>query len=545
MTRIVGIFLLLISFPSWALVPVEGLLMGEADTDIQSDPLNLVFSNHYDEGQLEENKKVKLYHRTYTQGEDLAESCSYLGPMTFARPWQQTQARRSIAATLQYLGLDLTVKAIGAYAKKLQIPEGEYQKLSSNILKNYCSQNITVYSIKHLRQSLAYYYQNPQAASVPSLASSPFAANDVKNKTESPEARAREFEQVIKNFRAFCSWGGDPDDYRMLSPYLSNRYIMAFVVKNLSSIKDAVEESSLKVRLKFSQDTVQVRCDNLICRKDTFENFSRAFPQSLGSTGLFTEVSKHYCDHFRMQSYSASATIPTVKAWIKSTELETPILETSMFISLMTGVPDLHFGLETYRDVPLLVKSSIDTRWMSWSKTVLQTFGRTLFYEESLKVKVEPRRNVLALRSEGFRVDFSVTLGEMDRVIQENDKLKLAFELNLSKNFLHSLRSKWNALEKDVDLEGQRLYRQEVAAYVELQLKEKKKYFSQKIWNENFSALIADELIAQSMKYQGPLFDSYSDQIIRVPIKFSYGLFALSYLRNRSEFNSGKYKIYL
>ena len=49
-------------------------------------------------------------------------------------------------------------------------------------------------------------------------------------------------------------------------------------------------------------------------------------------------------------------------------ELEDPIFETSFFISLMTGVPDAIFGVESYRDLPVIAKSSIEERWQLWGE---------------------------------------------------------------------------------------------------------------------------------------------------------------------------------
>ncbi len=545
MTKLVGFLTVFLCASCWALAPVEGLLLGEVDADLQSDPLNFIFSNDYDQSQFGENRKVKVYHSTYHRGQELHESCGYLGAITYATPWQETQARRTIVATLQYLGLDMAVKAIGTYAKDLQVSEAEYRQLATNLVRNYCSKNITVYSLRLLEESLKHYYANPVPASMPSVATSPFASAAVKNKTQTPEARSREFEQVIKNFRALCSWGGDVDDYRMLAPYLSNRYIMAFVMNNLAGISYQLPDASREVRRVWDDRTVQVACTDLICRRESPQAFQRIFPLSLGSTGVATDVAKQYCQHFRMQGYSNLRTLPEVKGWVKAQELESPIFETSMFLSLLTGVPDLVFGADAYQDIPLLVKSSIDDRWNRWAKVVLETFSRSLFYEESLKVRVDPRTDRLSLRTDGFGVNVNVTLGELDRLLRDTDKLKLSFDLDLSKNFFRSLRTRWTALAREVDTDGQEALKKEIAAFVELQLQQKRRYFTQSIWNENFSYLIAEELISQALRYEGPLFESYADRMLKVPIKFSYGLFALSYLRNRTDLSSGKFKLNL
>lgn len=534
MIKLLGYLFFLVSFEIHALVPVEGILMGEAQEDIQSDPLKSVFNNIYDESVIAENKKVKLYRAFYQGGENLTESCSFYDPSKYKSVWQEKQAKRTVAATLQYLGLDLTIKALGAYAKSNNVNEDDFKKLSSNLVKNYCSKNVTVFSLKTIERSLLYYYSNPLPGVVPSLETSPFAPSILKEATARSSARSREFDLVIKNFRAFCSWGGDPDDYRLMTDYLQNPFIMSFVIKNLLSFKDIVDDKYLSVKTGPSPDTVQVSCTDLICRKSTHKEFTEKFPLSAGSTGITTDLYKLYCHHFRFQDKSINS-IPQVKAWLKSSEIEDPIFETSQFISLVSGVPDFFNGVETYKDVPMLAKSSIDERWTLWSKTVLNVFSRELYYEESLKVRVAPRRNRADIASKGFEIDFNITLGELDRIVTDNDKLDLEFDLKLTKNYFRMIRSKWDYLEKNVDMDGQKLFREELAQYINHQLKEKEKLFSQKIWNDDFGRLIGDELLQQAILYRGSMFESYKDEVLRVPVKFSYGIFALSYLRHRGD----------
>lgn len=544
MIRFVGYLFMLVTFSAHALVPVEGILMGEAQSDIQNDPLSAIFSEIYDKTQFGENKKLKLYHATYSSGQNLNESCGYLGVPVYSTVWQEKQARRSFAATLQYIGLDTSIKAIGAYAKKMDVTPDNFKTLTNNLIKNYCSKNVTIFSLRNIEKSLQYYYENPQMTIIPSIESSPFATPQVKISTEKPNARSREFDLVIRNFRDFCSWGGDTDDYRMMTSYLSNRYIMAFVMKNLLGVQDKVDDKLQKVITVSSADTVQIGCTDLICRKTTMENFKLKFPLSAGSTGIDTDLSKLYCHHFRFQN-APQKTTPEVKAWIKAEELEDPIFNTSQFISVMTGVPDFFNGVDSYVDIPLLVRSSVDDRWNQWARNVLNSFSRDLLYEESLKVKVEPRRDLASLGTKGFLIDFSITLGEMDRILKDNDKLGLTFDLKLSKNYIRSLRTKWGVMEKEADFEGQKLFKEEIARYINLQIKSKEKLFTQKLWNDDFSKLIGEELLQQALTYRGNLFDSYQDEVLRVPVKFQYGLFAIAYLRYRADVAAGRLKVSL
>jgi hypothetical protein len=107
------------------------------------------------------------------------------------------------------------------------------------------------------------------------------------------------------------------------------------------------------------------------------------------------------------------------------------------------------------------------------------------------------------------------------------------------------IRTKWSVLEKEADFEGQKHFKEEIANYINLQLKDKEKLFTQKLWNEDFAKLIGEELLQQALSYRGSMFNSYQDEVLRVPVKFSYGLFAISYLRYRSDVAAGRLKVSL
>ena len=110
---------------------------------------------------------------------------------------------------------------------------------------------------------------------------------------------------------------------------------------------------------------------------------------------------------------------------------------------------------------------------------------------------------------------------------------------------MRHLFTKWNSLSSQVDNEGQKAFKKDIATYIEQQITVKEKLFLQKMWNSEFSRLIADELLAQALAYKGTMFDSYKDELLTVPVNFSYGIFAISYLRYRSDVNAGRLKLNL
>jgi len=533
------------AFSAWALKPIEGVLLGEAREELQHDPLKLIFSESFDKNVPLENQRVKLFREQYVQGIQLKESCNYYSEPKYSSPWKEKQSRKFITSTLQYLGLDLTVKAIGAYAKKNSLDESDFSKQASNLVRNYCSKNLTVFSLKLLEKNLIYYYKNPVEDILPTAENSPFISQKFKKLTSSEKYLNNQFQQVLNNFRAFCSWGGSTDDYRLLVPYLKNPFIMSFVMNHLAGQKYQFDNSQEKFFLKSNPaSTVQVTCDDFICRRDSFEGFKNKFPFSLGSTGLKEDLAKSYCFHFSKIDYETE-TIPEVKKWIKELEVENPVFETSAFLSIINGFPDAIFGVENYVDLISVSKSSFDERWDKWSSEAIKVFSKDLFFEEPLKIKTLARRDPVSLRVDGFGINFQLTLGEMDRVMDTNDKISTYFHLKLSKNYLRSIRVKWVEASRNVDNEAQKKTLEDIKSYIALQLKEKEKFFKQSIWNEDFERLIAEELLGQAIAYEGSLFKSFEDQMIKIPIKLSYGLFALNYIRYRADINAGRLKLKL
>jgi hypothetical protein len=540
LSKLVSIFLFLLSFQTLALVPVEGLILGEANVEYQVDPLNYIFKKESADVAPTELEKFGIYKARIQNGMELERSCSNNAQPKYASSWDEKQAKRNVAATLQYIGLDTSVKMIGAMSKII-LKEEEFKNLADNLVTNYCSKNLTVYSLRLLRSTLTHYYNNPMNEIIPDISSSPYAPLSFKSKTGTRDGHSKELNLAIRNFKSFCSWGNDVSDYRLIAPYLKNKFVMAEVFRNLNGwdygfnvkYKTAVREGG--------RSNVFVNCDNLICRRVDVVEFRKKIPRVVGSRGIYADLESLYCHHFRFQDYK-NDTIPQVRKWIKEAELEDPILETSFFFSILAKVPDPTVTSENYSDLQTLAKTSFEERWNKWSSTMLSTFSTGLLFEESLKVKIHPRRNVHALNTDGFGLDLSVTLGELDRILNDTDKFKLSFSLKLTKNYMRYIRTRWLELSNQIDSEGQKNFKHEIAKYIELQIVEKEKLFSQRMWNKEFSSLIADELLAQTLAYRGTFFDSYKEELLTIPVNFSYGVFALGYIRYRADVNAGRLK---
>jgi hypothetical protein len=529
--KMLGYSLLLMTLNVHALVPVEGILMGEAELEYQQDPLTRIFTQTFEKPLPEESARLKKFQSIYEEGYLLMNSCSkHEEPRYFSQGQLQT-VRRSVAATLQYIGIDSAIKTIATYARKNEMSEENYQRLSSNLVKNFCSKNITIISLKNIEKSFGHYFEHPVPEMLPTVVASPFVSQNIKEATESLQARSREFDTAIRMFRSFCSWGGDVADYRMLAPYLKSPFIQGMLISKMSRNDD---------------EGFKVVCRDLVCRKAIELEFTRFFPTTMGSTGIVSDLEKQYCSHFRLLDYEPKRTIENVAEWIKKSELEAPLFETGFFISLMTGVPDFMFAVNKYSDLPLLLKGPVDERWNLWAKNSVNSFSHDLYYEESLRVRAEPRRNVAQIKYEGFKINFDVTLGEIDRLLKDKDKISLSFDLNLPKNYLRNMRSEWISMQKHLASEEEKTaFLEKNARYIGVYLAPKEKLFQQKMWNDQFPRLVSHELLEQVLRYEGDAFESYKDEMINVPVTFSYGVFALNYLRYRSDVQKGRLKVNL
>lgn len=532
-------------FPAWvlALVPVEGILRGQANLEYQQDPLRFIFP-HIGIDNSEDAKKVKLYSHRYQMGDELVESCRFYGPITYGESFRFDQAKRSVAATLQYLGLDTSIKAIGALAREVGVEESGFENLAENAVNQYCSKNLSVFSLKTIKASLKHYYQNPVDI-LPKIESSPYATESFKNYSATNLARQNEFEYAIEIFRDFCSWGGEIDDYRMMGPYLANRFFMSVVIENLTGKKQHYSDTTGKVYLTDEKDTLKVNCEQLICRKTSSQDFSLKFPLSIGSSGLKTDLEKLYCHQFRYLDYR-SDTIPEVKAWIKSQSLEAPIFRQNFLLSLISGVPDPFMGMPDYKELPFLAKSNVDERWMNWAKQVLNVFSGDLLFEESLKINVKDKSDYVSLVTQGYSLDLFITLGEMDRMLGETDKLSMKFDIKLSKSYLLWLRKEWSEALKKAHYERQSELRVHLEKTLTALFRPKEEHYLQKIWNDDLFRVISGELLNQISRAPTRWFeDGYQDKMIQIPVKFYYGVFALNYLKYRADSKSHEGKLSL
>lgn len=533
MTKTLGLLALLFANVAWGLVPLEGLLKGEVREDLQFDPMSLVFQIPADAPEAPK-QLFQRYLAYFEESQRLKNSCEYVGTASYATPEAEARAKRSVVATLQYLGLDLTTKHIGSYARTLQMSEADYKKMGEALIKSSCSPNLSVYGINLLKQNLLAAY-NTSTAKLPALPGQPFTSQLLAEKASSLAAKEQEFHHTTQLFRAFCAWGGDSENYRLLPPLLKSPAVMSWLYRHLEGQDLSWSAKEKKFALSELAATNQVICEDYLCRRVPQAQFRQRFPLTVGSSGLKQDLQRLWCHHFRFKDLSAAeGQHPLVREWIKKFDPEHEHQLAAQMVALVTGVADLLVTTKSYADLAEDLRSGIDERWNRWAKDSLAQFSKDMLYEESLEIKIKPRRNPAQIRDELFAVDMAVTMGELDRIIEVDDKLTLQLDLKLSRNMLRWMRVQWSVLNELADPAKRDAFIDEVAQRLKPQIDAKKKYFPNPLIGEGLEQLLAQELMEQVLLYQGKLFDTYEDEMLTVPVRLRYGMFALSYMRYKA-----------
>ncbi|MEX0797988.1 MAG: hypothetical protein WEB87_02835 [Bacteriovoracaceae bacterium] len=521
---------------SGALAPLQGLVKGDAQDIGQYDPLENILTRQFVSDKKPINKrekeKLELYKGAFKQGANLVNTCAVERFYTYPAFWAEESAKRSVAATLQYIGLDYATRAIVEYTKAFKLESKEFDNMVSNLVVNNCSENISVFSKKLLKNNFYHLKEKRTSFKLPNLEGSPyFSAQNIK-RSSSFEVKRREFNFALKNFKAFCSWDGNVDNYGLLAPYLRNPFVMSKVFNHLTQKKTAWDPEREAVVLKKNDDAVLVACEDLLCRRRNFPTFNQIFPRMVGSSGVDDDLNVLYCNHFKETSLKAKNAGPTIRDWIQKQTLEESVLEPMNFLALMTGVPDLYFSADKHADLIGLLSNTVERRWDEWAEAKTGQLIVDLLYEESLFVDLAPSTE-LAKSSGQLGLVFDFTMGELDRELKVVDKISSVFRLEFPKSYLSWLRREYVQANNKSDFEKMKRLGEKFEIYVDLLLKEKESLFLIPLWNEKFSSIIAKDLLERLTRYGGSYFNDLSHEVVKVPVRFRFGLFALKYLRDR------------
>lgn len=531
-TILIGIFF---SMNLFALQPVESLVLGDFSADYnenKTDPLEYVFGRDFsNNGQsIDQFKKdLAMYRGFYEEGKNLNNTCKERRTIRYSNEWDKIQTKRMIMADMQYIGLDLSIRAIPLYAKFFEFTETEYNNLVDNIVGNFCSTNVSVISKKEIRNNLLIKFNKENNFKLPSVKGNPLFPDDMEKYVPERKRKENEFKATLKLFQSLCSWGGDPEDPGLMVPLIKHGALMSFVSRQLNAKSIDWNKEKNTLSLVDSDKTVQVACDNLICRKTTPELFKGKLILSLGATNFQEDFKSLFCDSFQIADYNLKTEDERLKKMMRNMTFDEENILVSQFIALITGVPDFLIGLEKYTDGDQVLRSSIDYTWNTWAKLQTNNLNRELYYEEPLTLELDDRRLTFNNDKEDLRLAFDVNLGEFDRINQRIGKLRTNFKIEIPASFIKHHRKEMSLLDWSNTTEKDRLLNR-----FKLHLEKDINFARERLiippWKGDLALLIAREVTDQILLKEDKLFGDQYSGMKYITVELNYSPFALKYL---------------
>ncbi len=527
----------LFSLQSWGLMPMESLILGDLSNkyiDADKDPIDYIFKDFKaSKGAFSEDPHLKYkselgrFRGFVDEGFGLDQSCRNREPIQYSISWERDQVKRSMIASLQYVGLDLTLRALSAYAKYFDFSEDEYQAFTNNLIGNYCSQNVSIISLKELHKNFMVKFKQKHSFALPSVKGNPLFPQQLVRLNSEDKSRQQEFAWTIELFKSFCSWGSDTEDFRLMVPLIRSPVILAFVIRQMTGKRVVWEPIENKTLLIDTESTVQVRCENVVCRRTNLETLKRKLPRSVGSNGLSSDLERLYCQDLRDAHYVFKGQVPKIAKKMKNISFDDQNLMTGQFFALLTGIPDFLVQADKFNDGLKTLRSSVDHTWNHWAEGQNRDYRKEIYYEEALTIELIDRKFYFNPFHPRFRVEFDINMGEFDRTNVLVGKVKTKFYIKLSNKFLAWVKELWKGpgeTDKKTTNKVLKVFR----AIISDQVKEAQTRWQIAPWKGDIENLIIKEILEQVLISKSKVFENPKG-IEQIPIHLNYGLFALRY----------------
>jgi hypothetical protein len=436
-------------------------------------------------------------------------------------------------ALIQYIGLDLTSRSIPLYAKKLEFTSDEYNNLVEGLVGNYCSTNLSVISKKELLGNLKLKFERENTFQLPNVDKNPFFPDDFKDSISPQKALENEFLFTVKLFKSLCSWSGSPENAGLMVPIVKHPALMAFFQRQMSNLGIGYNLAQNKTFLKSDNETIQVWCDQLICRKVSREDFQRKFIPSIGSSSVNDDFKRLYCEDFRNIDYRPKESDPRLAKEMNAMTFDEENFVNAQFIALITGVPDFLLRADNFQKGGDILRANIDHTWSKWAKSSLDNFVRDLFFEEPLTFEIVEQKSMQTLRSSQIRIVFDVNLGEFDRSTEEVGKVKVRFQLGIQNAFLRYYRQALLDVEALNATERARL-KNRLKQQITPDLQRAKEKWLIPPWRGDLEGLIANEITTQILDRSVKVLPFEGAGNMPINIEINYGLFALKYIHHQN-----------
>lgn len=540
------LFMALLATRAWALAPIESLVLGnfsDSYSENITDPLNYVFSREQSLGKNTESfkRELALYRGFYEEGKNLINYCKETRPVRYATEWEKVQVMRSTLSEIQYIGLDLTARAIPQYAKALEFTREEYVNLVDNLVGNYCSANLSVISRKELKNNFLVKFDRENTFRLPTVKGNPFFPDNLDTYLPPKTALEQEFKYTVKLFQSICSWSGNPTNPGLMVPILKNPALMSFFFRQMDNRAISWREHDNTVFTREDKNTVQVWCDNLICRKTIPETFYNKVFYSVGGTNLTEDLRRLYCEEWRLADYRPNQSDERLAKIMKSISFDEENFINSQFMALITGVPDFLLRGEKFSQGIETLRSSVDYTWNKWARAQTEAQGRELYFEEPLTLELVERSQYFSIFEPKFKVAFDVNIGEFDRIAQRLGKVRVTFNVNVQQSFLKYYRETLKNLDPGDRTERERLLKR-FKAQISKDVQDARAKFLIPPWKGDLEQLIAGELTEQMLSIADRNFKVGDHGFLAIPVELNYGVFALKYINHQKSVQNSREK---
>ena len=451
------------------------------------------------------------YRNFIYEGMRLKESChgKKKTPSAYSPHWQKQRAKRSVYTTLQYLGLMATIQHLSLYARHFDFTEEEYGHLGKGLIGNYCSSNMTLMAHTTLKKHWAASFHHP-VRPLPEHGGMDIFKHFTPLFIDKERIRKREFALTVDLFKAFCSWGNDPDDLRLLVPLVRNPSIMAFAFRHLTHTKLKWNQQTGELLYSDDPEASSISCQNFICRRDYYKRF------------VLQDLNRLYCRELRDVDYKKNAgTPPKIQKIVNNLTETRAQLMSSHFVSLITGVPDFFLYAEKFSDMEAFLRNSMEMRWKKWLLKSKHYIEPKFFYEERLRLDTIPSPPEAPLE-----LAFQVNFGEWDRSVNRVGRVKKIIRLDVFKNVLaNAKRMGRKNPERAVGYLKKMLRHQIVKTHP--------RAAPLPVSPEEWSDRVIAELSTKIYRYGGTWKLGGSGEKLPVSIQVHYAPFALQYLHRR------------
>lgn len=537
------LILIFSSTSSFALTPLKGLLLGEAEnSSLAKDPLPFLMTEG--ESKFSQKSEAQLYRDQlaryrgfYEEGENLERSCKTLGEVRYPTAFDRQQAKRAVLASLQYYAIDKLVTALAQNASERALDNVTYTTFVDSMIGSYCSKNMTIISHRELKRQFMDRFErfkgNSETQNAADLSRNPLFASALSEAANKEMIKDRELFVWSELFKSVCSWSGDIFDLRLMVPLARDPVIMSHVFRSMAKLDLRVNQARNEISRVQAQNTPRIACKNLICRRvRSDKEFVETFPKSIGSSGLLTDLQRLYCQDLRDVDYVRNNPVPQIKAILDKRTLDEEALLKAGLITLWTGIPDLMLYAENFVDVQKVVDYSFKREVGRWADEQIAFGLADLTYEEPISYEVETRELFWNPNMQTPKVEIDVNLGEFDRMNQSIGKLTLDVPLDLSESFLSWLQFEWKGSVQLGAAAREQLVKR-LAIEIENELKEAGQAFKLDLWPPQIAQLAADEIITQLGIMDINPFKRSSLKKIEIPMRLNFGIFALKALRDR------------